>query len=164
MVVLVHVHEAISKVVRLQRNGAETFQNCLHKNKSRITKHSMERELPSSATNKVKLDLSILEGIEDDYDFCVQLAKEESVIIVPGAVVGLKNWLRISFAIDIEALRDGLRRLKCCVVLCNALKTVYHEVNMRIGDRLLIGLFVRQLGMPSHKLHSRMCCQALGLL
>ncbi|KAA0062152.1 tyrosine aminotransferase-like protein1 [Cucumis melo var. makuwa] len=60
----------------------------------------------------VKLDLSILEGIEDDYDFCVQLAKEESVIIVPGAVVGLKNWLRISFAIDIEALRDGLRRLK----------------------------------------------------
>lgn len=33
-------------------------------------------------------------------------------IIYPGAVVGLKNWLRISFAIDIEALRDGLRRLK----------------------------------------------------
>ncbi|CAK9314753.1 unnamed protein product [Citrullus colocynthis] len=60
----------------------------------------------------VKLDVSILEGIEDDYEFCVQLAKEESVIIVPGAVVGLKNWLRISFAIDIAALRDGLRRLK----------------------------------------------------
>ncbi|XP_023532401.1 tyrosine aminotransferase-like [Cucurbita pepo subsp. pepo] len=60
----------------------------------------------------VKLDLSLLEGIEDDCEFCVQLAKEESVIILPGAAVGLKNWLRISFAIDIEALKEGIRRLK----------------------------------------------------
>ncbi|XWS39437.1 hypothetical protein CRYUN_Cryun18bG0054000 [Craigia yunnanensis] len=32
----------------------------------------------------VKLDLSLLEGIDDDMDFCVKLAKEESVIILPG--------------------------------------------------------------------------------
>ncbi|RDX62669.1 putative aminotransferase TAT2, partial [Mucuna pruriens] len=34
----------------------------------------------------VKLNLSLLEGISDDIDFCFKLAKEESVIIIPGAI------------------------------------------------------------------------------
>ncbi|KAK6241719.1 hypothetical protein SCA6_007108 [Theobroma cacao] len=32
----------------------------------------------------VKLDLSLLEGIDDDMDFCAKLAMEESVSILPG--------------------------------------------------------------------------------
>lgn len=32
----------------------------------------------------VKLDLSLLKEIEDDMDFCVKLAKEESAVVVPG--------------------------------------------------------------------------------
>ncbi|KAG6418497.1 hypothetical protein SASPL_120701 [Salvia splendens] len=32
----------------------------------------------------IKLDLSKLEGIKDDLDFCCKLAKEESVVLVPG--------------------------------------------------------------------------------
>ena len=32
----------------------------------------------------MKLDLSLLEDINDDMEFCIELAKEESVIIVPG--------------------------------------------------------------------------------
>jgi len=31
-----------------------------------------------------KLDLSCLDGIRDDLDFCCMLAKEESVIVLPG--------------------------------------------------------------------------------
>ncbi|XWS54147.1 hypothetical protein CRYUN_Cryun10bG0063900 [Craigia yunnanensis] len=61
---------------------------------------------------QVKLDLSLLEGIDDVTDFCVKLAKEESVIILPGLLVGLKNWLRLSFALDQASLEDGLGRLK----------------------------------------------------
>ncbi len=33
---------------------------------------------------QVKLDLSCLQGIKDDMDFCCQLAKEELVILLPG--------------------------------------------------------------------------------
>ncbi|KAI3845560.1 hypothetical protein MKX03_019709 [Papaver bracteatum] len=53
-----------------------------------------------------------LKDITDDLDFCIKLAKEESVIILPGVVLGLKNWLRITFSIDIPSLKDALRRIK----------------------------------------------------
>lgn len=33
---------------------------------------------------QVKLDLSLLEDITDDIEFCFKLAKEESVIFLPG--------------------------------------------------------------------------------
>ncbi|KAL5208413.1 hypothetical protein ABZP36_032848 [Zizania latifolia] len=60
-----------------------------------------------------KLDLSRLDGIEDDVDFCSKLAKEESVVMCPGSGLGMKNWLRITFAVDPELLEDGLERTKC---------------------------------------------------
>ncbi|XP_077212481.1 nicotianamine aminotransferase 1-like [Tasmannia lanceolata] len=59
-----------------------------------------------------KLNLSHLEGVDDDIDFCCKLAKEEGVIILPGSAVGLKNWLRITFAIEPSSLEDGLGRVK----------------------------------------------------
>ncbi|XP_057507076.1 nicotianamine aminotransferase 1-like isoform X1 [Actinidia eriantha] len=60
----------------------------------------------------VKLNLALLEDIKDDIDFCVKLAKEESVVILPGVTVGLKNWLRITFAIEPSSLEEGLGRIK----------------------------------------------------
>ncbi|CAL0328880.1 unnamed protein product [Lupinus luteus] len=60
----------------------------------------------------VKLNVSLLEDISDDFDFCFKLAKEESVIIVPGTAVGLKDWLRITFAADHSAVREGMKRIK----------------------------------------------------
>jgi len=33
---------------------------------------------------QVKLNLSLLEDVSDDIDFCFKLAKEESVVILPG--------------------------------------------------------------------------------
>ncbi|CAH2079534.1 unnamed protein product [Thlaspi arvense] len=59
----------------------------------------------------VKLNLSLLEDISDDLDFCCKLAKEESVIILPGRAVGLKDWLRITFAVELDLLIDGFSRL-----------------------------------------------------
>uniref|UniRef100_A0A7C8YQP1 Aminotransferase class I/classII large domain-containing protein n=1 Tax=Opuntia streptacantha TaxID=393608 RepID=A0A7C8YQP1_OPUST len=60
----------------------------------------------------VKLHLSQLDDILDDLDFCIKLAKEEKTIILPGVTVGLKNWLRITFALEPSALEEGLERLK----------------------------------------------------
>ncbi|KAK2651172.1 hypothetical protein Ddye_018661 [Dipteronia dyeriana] len=60
----------------------------------------------------VKLNVSLLEGINDDMDFVLQLAKEESVIVLPGIAVGMKNWLRVTFAIDPSMLEEGLERMK----------------------------------------------------
>ncbi|OWM91065.1 probable aminotransferase TAT2 [Punica granatum] len=60
----------------------------------------------------VKLNLLMLNGIKDDVDFCLKLAKEESVIVLPGTAVGLKNWLRVTFAIEPSSLEEGLRRIK----------------------------------------------------
>lgn len=60
----------------------------------------------------VKIDTSLLEDIKDDLDFCIKLAREENVIVLPGICVGLKNWLRITFAIEPTRLEDGLRRMK----------------------------------------------------
>ncbi|XP_073026944.1 probable aminotransferase TAT2 [Primulina eburnea] len=61
----------------------------------------------------VKLNISLLNDIDDDLDFCFKLAKEESVIILPGLAVGLKNWLRITFAVGPSALEEALERVKC---------------------------------------------------
>ncbi|XP_019059428.1 PREDICTED: tyrosine aminotransferase-like isoform X3 [Tarenaya hassleriana] len=63
----------------------------------------------------VRLKLWLLEDIRDDLDFCCKLAKEESLIILPGRAVGLKNWLRITFAVEVQSLRDAISRLKSFV-------------------------------------------------
>ncbi|XP_057507596.1 nicotianamine aminotransferase 1-like [Actinidia eriantha] len=65
-----------------------------------------------SMSTMVKLNLSFLEDISDDMDFCIKLAKEESVIVLPGFAVGLKNWLRITFAVEPSMLEDALWRIK----------------------------------------------------
>ncbi|CAK9162674.1 unnamed protein product [Ilex paraguariensis] len=60
----------------------------------------------------VKLNLSLLKDISDDIDFCVKLAKEESVIILPGLAVGLKDWVRITFAVEPFFLEEAMGRLE----------------------------------------------------
>ncbi|RVX09461.1 Tyrosine aminotransferase [Vitis vinifera] len=60
----------------------------------------------------VKLNVSLLEDIDDDMDFCMKLSKEESVIILAGFAVGMKNWLRITFATEPPSLEDGIGRIK----------------------------------------------------
>lgn len=59
----------------------------------------------------VKLNLSLLRDITDDIDFCFKLAKEESVVILPGIAVGMKNWLRVTFAVDPSSLEEALGRI-----------------------------------------------------
>ncbi|KAK9085363.1 hypothetical protein Sjap_025774 [Stephania japonica] len=60
----------------------------------------------------VKLDVWDLDDIRDDMEFCMKLAKEEAVIVLPGTALGLKGWLRITFAIEPSLLEEGLAKLK----------------------------------------------------
>lgn len=59
-----------------------------------------------------KLNLSLLKDISDDIDFCFKLAKEESVIFLPGIATGLKNWVRITFAAEPSSLEEAFERVK----------------------------------------------------
>lgn len=60
----------------------------------------------------VKLNLSLLSDIQSDVDFCIKLAKEENMVILPGISVGMKNWLRITIAVEPSELEEGLERIK----------------------------------------------------
>lgn len=73
---------------------------------------SCPHEPEGSMAFMVKLNLHELKDIKDDVDFCFKLAKEESVIILPGVVVGLKNWIRITFAVEPSSLEEALERVK----------------------------------------------------
>ncbi|KAL6340424.1 hypothetical protein AAG906_006085 [Vitis piasezkii] len=57
----------------------------------------------------VKLNLSLLEDIDDDVEFCMKLSKEESVIVL---TCGNEERPRVTFAIDPPSLEDGLGRIK----------------------------------------------------
>ncbi|KAF5732575.1 hypothetical protein HS088_TW17G00105 [Tripterygium wilfordii] len=97
-----------SKIIGLLREGADT---CWDKIKE-IPCITCPNKPEGSMFVMVKLNVALLEDIDDDMDFCLKLAQEESVIVLPGIVVGLRNWLRITFAIEPSALEDGLERMK----------------------------------------------------
>ncbi|GFP86435.1 tyrosine aminotransferase [Phtheirospermum japonicum] len=96
------------KIVNLLRESADI---CYNRTKE-IPCITCPSKPEGSMFVMVKLNLPLLEGIKDDVDFCCKLAKEESVIVLPGVAVGLKNWLRVTFAIEPTSLDDGLGRIK----------------------------------------------------
>ncbi|KVI04291.1 Aminotransferase, class I/classII [Cynara cardunculus var. scolymus] len=97
-----------SKIVNIIK---ETANSCYEAIKD-VPGLTCPTEPEGSMCLMAKLDLSVFEGIKDDFDFCLMLAKEESVIILPGICVGYEGWLRITFAIDPSSVQDGIKRLK----------------------------------------------------
>ncbi|KAG7584552.1 Aminotransferase class I/classII [Arabidopsis suecica] len=68
---------------------------------------------PESCTYLLtKLELSLMDNIKDDIDFCVKLAREENLVFLPGDALGLKNWMRITIGVEAHMLEDALERLK----------------------------------------------------
>uniref|UniRef100_A0A5B6Z680 Putative Tyrosine transaminase family protein n=1 Tax=Davidia involucrata TaxID=16924 RepID=A0A5B6Z680_DAVIN len=97
-----------SKIINILRETADICYGGLNE----IPCITCSQKPEGAMSVMVKLNLSLLLGINDDMEFCIKLAKEESVIVLPGVAVGLKNWLRITFAIEPSSLKDGLRRIK----------------------------------------------------
>eukprot|EP01018_Ginkgo_biloba_P025804 Gb_40015 [translate_table: standard] len=60
----------------------------------------------------VKINTSSFEDITDDIGFSARLAKEESVIVLPGSSIGMKNWIRISFGISPSLLEESWDRIE----------------------------------------------------
>ncbi|GLJ16173.1 hypothetical protein SUGI_0270070 [Cryptomeria japonica] len=60
----------------------------------------------------VKINLSTFKGIKDDMEFAFRLVEEESVVVLPGSTLGMKNWIRISFAAPIALLEEGWDRIE----------------------------------------------------
>ncbi|KAF5744087.1 hypothetical protein HS088_TW08G00680 [Tripterygium wilfordii] len=97
-----------SKIIGLLREDADT---CCDKIKE-IPCITCPNKPEGSMFVMVKLNVELLEDIADDMDFCFKLAQEESVIVLPGVTMGLRNWLRITIAVEASALEDGLERMK----------------------------------------------------
>ncbi|MBA0738862.1 hypothetical protein Gogos_012179 [Gossypium gossypioides] len=97
-----------SKIISTLRECADICYNRIEE----IPSLTCPKKPEGSMFVMVKLNLSMLEDINDDMDFCLKLAEEESVIVLPGIAVGLKNWLRITFAIEPSLLQEGLGRIK----------------------------------------------------
>uniref|UniRef100_A0A3B6PKA7 nicotianamine aminotransferase n=1 Tax=Triticum aestivum TaxID=4565 RepID=A0A3B6PKA7_WHEAT len=100
--------EYFKKILDLLRNSADLCYGKIKDIRGITCPHKPEGSMFVMA----KLDLSCLDGFSDDVDFCCRLAKEESVIVLPGTALGMKDWVRITFAIDLPSLEDGLERLK----------------------------------------------------
>uniref|UniRef100_M8BVI9 nicotianamine aminotransferase n=1 Tax=Aegilops tauschii TaxID=37682 RepID=M8BVI9_AEGTA len=100
--------EYFNKILDLLRNSADLCYGKIKDIRGITCPHKPEGSMFVMA----KLDLSFLDGFSDDIDFCCRLAKEESVIVLPGTALGMKDWVRITFAIDLPSLEDGLERLK----------------------------------------------------
>nr|ARQ30112.1 nicotianamine aminotransferase 2 [Triticum aestivum] len=95
-------------IIGLLKESSEICYREIKENKYITCPHKPE----GSMFVMVKLNLHLLEEIHDDLDFCCKLAKEESVILCPGSVLGMENWVRITFACVPTSLRDGLERIK----------------------------------------------------
>ncbi|KAI3875334.1 hypothetical protein MKX03_035778 [Papaver bracteatum] len=97
-----------NKVITILRKSAEIMYDQIKDIDCITCPHKPE----GSMFVMVKFNSTLMEDIDDDMEFCFKLAKEESLIILPGTVVGMKNWLRITFAIEPTLLQDGVLRLK----------------------------------------------------
>ncbi|CAO2814484.1 unnamed protein product [Amaranthus hypochondriacus] len=97
-----------SSIVNILRQDADICYNKLQE----IPSITCPNRPEGSMFVFVKLNLSLLHDIKDDLDFCIKLSKEEKMIVLPGAALGMKNWLRIMFALEPSILVQGLERLQ----------------------------------------------------
>jgi aspartate aminotransferase len=51
-------------------------------------------------------------GTKDDVSFCEKLLSDANVALVPGSAFGTEGYCRLSFATDLNTLKEAVKRIK----------------------------------------------------
>ncbi|KAJ4867171.1 Tyrosine transaminase family protein [Raphanus sativus] len=111
----IKVFESIKDLLNISPDPSTILQFALPNILEKTKKDYFEKkklDTESKCGLHTKLDLSLLEDITDDVDFCMKLAREENLVLLPGVVFGKNNWVRISIGVERSMLDDAFVRLK----------------------------------------------------
>lgn len=67
----------------------------------------------------VRINVELLDGVEDDVDFSKKLLVEENVSMLPGQCFGMKNFIRLVICPPEDTVRDAFERI---VAFCGRYK------------------------------------------